>query len=60
MKSSIRIFTLGLAVMWVCFAGAFPALAQNNDEPAKPKIGVTLHPYYSWVRNIVGDKMDVV
>lgn len=29
-------------------------------SPAKLKIGITLHPYYSFVTNIVGDKADVV
>lgn len=28
--------------------------------PAKLKIGITLHPYYSFVANIVGDKAEVV
>lgn len=28
--------------------------------PAKPlKVGVTLHPYYSWTKNVVGDTPDV-
>src|SRR5262245_30331005 len=35
----------------LCVSGA-PATAQ---PAATLKIGVTLHPYYSWTRNIVGD-----
>src|SRR5579864_4209098 len=41
--------TLALA-LWP-LAGAAPIRAQ---APAPLKIGVTLHPYYSWTRNIVG------
>ena len=26
-----------------------------EESVCKLKIGVTLHPYYSWVKNIVGD-----
>ena len=33
-------------------------LAQAQDK--KPRIGVTLHPYYSWVINIAGDTVEVV
>jgi len=33
-----------------------PALAAGK----KLKVGVTLHPYYSFVANIVGDKAEVV
>ncbi len=38
------------AAIVVSFAGA--ALAQG---PRVLKIGVTLHPYYSWTKNVVGD-----
>jgi zinc transport system substrate-binding protein len=33
-------------------AGTRPADAQSRPTI---KIGVTLHPYYSWTRNVVGD-----
>ncbi|CRM22894.1 MULTISPECIES: metal ABC transporter substrate-binding protein [Pseudomonas] len=37
------------------------ANALSNPEPAKRlRIGITLHPYYSYVANIVGDKAEVV
>ncbi|WCE09041.1 metal ABC transporter solute-binding protein, Zn/Mn family [Pseudomonas sp. JBR1] len=37
------------------------ASAGTATEPAKRlKIGITLHPYYSFVANIVGDKADVI
>ncbi len=48
-----------LAWPWLALAGALAvcggAAAQN-----KPRIGVTLHPYYSFVKNIVGDRAEVV
>lgn len=38
---------------------ALPAMAlADNDKPLR--IGITLHPYYSYVSNIVGDKAEVV
>jgi zinc transport system substrate-binding protein len=48
---SRRIATFLLAVpLWL--AGGSPASAQ---PPRTLKIGVTLHPYYSWTKNIVGN-----
>jgi zinc transport system substrate-binding protein len=44
-------------------AGAAALLAASGSAGAAPKrlrIGVTLHPYYSYVANIVGDRADVV
>ena len=36
-------------------------LAAADAPLAKPlRIGITLHPYYSYVANIVGDKAEVV
>lgn len=32
----------------------------NADEAKRLRIGITLHPYYSYVSNIVGDKAEVV
>ncbi|MEI2414587.1 zinc ABC transporter substrate-binding protein [Orrella sp. JC864] len=40
-------------------AGAL-ALAALPVQAARLKVGVTLHPYYSYVANIVGDRADVV
>jgi zinc transport system substrate-binding protein len=40
---------LTLVLTWACAAA--PAAAQTA---APLKIGVTLHPYYSWTRNVVG------
>ena len=45
-----------LAAVWLSVLIA-TATAQ---EPDRLRIGVTLHPYYSWVANIVGDAADVV
>ncbi|MFG0379927.1 metal ABC transporter substrate-binding protein [Pseudomonas sp. zbq_18] len=36
-----------------------PGLA-SADEAKRLRIGITLHPYYSYVSNIVGDKAEVV
>lgn len=37
-------------------AATAPAAARRSAPPRAPlRIGVTLHPYYSWTRNIVGD-----
>jgi len=32
----------------------------SADEAKRLRIGITLHPYYSYVANIVGDKAEVV
>ncbi|WP_142847765.1 metal ABC transporter substrate-binding protein [Telmatospirillum sp. J64-1] len=37
-----------------------PALAAPASIAGRPRIGVTLHPYYSYVSNIVGDLAEVV
>jgi zinc transport system substrate-binding protein len=47
MKRCLTILALGFALL----AGA----AVAAPVPAKLKIGVTLHPYYSWTTNIVGN-----
>jgi zinc transport system substrate-binding protein len=38
---------------WIAVAGIVPA-AWAQPKPTL-KIGVTLHPYYSWAKNVVGD-----
>lgn len=50
-KRSFRVFCLLLLLLAV-----FPMLAQAG----KKKIGITLHPYYSYVKNIVGDRAEVL
>jgi len=43
-----------LALLTLCLLSAVARAA----EPAKPpplKVGVTLHPYYSWTKNVAGD-----
>ena len=45
------------------FCACLSSLAWADTPPAlaKPlRIGITLHPYYSYVKNIVGDKAEVV
>ena len=32
----------------------------SAEEAKRLRIGITLHPYYSYVANIVGDKAEVV
>jgi len=44
------------ATLFICLAPGFASAASNG----KLKIGITLHPYYSFVANIVGDKAEVV
>lgn len=36
------------------------ALGSHAAEAAKLRVGITLHPYYSFVANIVGDRADIV
>ncbi len=51
MISRVRILLLTLMIGWAFYA---------NAAEDKPRIGVTLHPYYSFVANIVGDLAEVV
>lgn len=37
-----------------------PVVAQASEDTKRLRIGVTLHPYYSYVTQIVGDKAEVV
>lgn len=53
MKRSI--YRVLLAVLFVC-GTAVLGMAQSSAAQTRPlKIGVTLHPYYSWTKNVVGD-----
>jgi zinc transport system substrate-binding protein len=46
-----------LLVFWLVFC----VTAGNSlAESCNKRIGVSLHPYYSWVKNIVGNTMEVV
>jgi zinc transport system substrate-binding protein len=60
----LRRTILKATILAAVMGAAFPALAQF--EPITPqngdrlKIGITLHPYYSFVANIVGDAAEVV
>jgi zinc transport system substrate-binding protein len=49
-----------LSGMFTAAALALCALGSQAALAAKLKVGVTLHPYYSFVANIVGDRADVV
>lgn len=55
MKKVVSCLVTVLAVLALAQA---PAYAQENK--CKLNIGVSLHPYYSWVKNIVGDAAEVM
>src|SRR5580765_1287899 len=45
-----------LTVTWLTSMAALGVASAVSAQPASTlKIGVTLHPYYSWTRNIVGN-----
>ncbi|AHF92204.1 ABC transporter substrate-binding protein [Opitutaceae bacterium TAV5] len=54
MKRAMRIL-----FFLMMLSAAMPA-ARAGEGKARPRIGVTLHPYYSFVSNIVGDLAEVV
>jgi zinc transport system substrate-binding protein len=56
MSFSIRtvLKTLGIA------SALFLTIGANEAFAAKLRVGITLHPYYSFVANIVGDRADIV
>jgi zinc transport system substrate-binding protein len=58
MQSFPRTSTLLKAVALALLATL--AIGSRTAEAARLKVGVTLHPYYSFVTNIVGDRADVV
>lgn len=48
---------IGIAIVWsACLLAIHPSEAQEK----RLTIGVTLHPYYSFVSHIVGDRADIV
>lgn len=49
-----------LAAVLICLGAAVLPGLVNAAEGKRLRIGITLHPYYSYVSNIVGDKADVV
>jgi zinc transport system substrate-binding protein len=55
MKRSVYRDRWLLAVLFLCCT-AVPGMAQSAAAQTRTlKIGVTLHPYYSWTKNVVGD-----
>ncbi|WP_020179004.1 zinc ABC transporter substrate-binding protein [Methylopila sp. M107] len=54
--SGVRLSRRGV----IAGAAAFCALATDSRATRRLRIGVTLHPYYSYVANIVGDRAEVV
>lgn len=62
---------LGSGISWAAQAGSVPsgsALSGSGEHGSAPpaprsaplKVGITLHPYYSYVAQIVGDRADIV
>lgn len=49
-----------LQVLLISLLALFLSPMANADTAKRLRIGITLHPYYSYVANIVGDKADVV
>jgi len=49
--TAARVFLLLFLLLMICFLQSFPVAAEQK----KITVGVTLHPYYSWVANIAGD-----
>ena len=45
---------------WLTVAALLSATAGSSAQAAHLRIGITLHPYYSFVTNIVGDRADVI
>ncbi len=45
---------------FVCMLGLLLALASGEATAQGLKIGITLHPYYSFVANIAGDQAEVI
>ena len=53
MKVNGRLFPVAAIAAMMIGVTAAPLLAQQTGKTVK--IGITLHPYYSWTRNVVGD-----
>jgi len=50
-------FRGGVLALFLAAVASVPAMAQEAD---RLQVGITLHPYYSFVANVVGDAADVV
>ncbi|PIE65354.1 MAG: ABC transporter substrate-binding protein [Desulfobacterales bacterium] len=53
-----RVLSTIMTLIMVCFV--LPVYGENDHDRKKLKIGVTLHPYYSFTANIVGDAAEVI
>lgn len=49
-----RGLVIGAIALMPTLSGVAPASAQGAAQPQALKIGITLHPYYSWTKNVVG------
>ncbi len=58
MKNKVKVFLFFICVFF--FSGVFSLATAGQEKGCHLKIGVTLHPYYSWVKNIVGDRAEVI
>jgi zinc transport system substrate-binding protein len=45
---------------FIVAAAAVSVLAAGSAEAAALRIGITLHPYYSFVASIVGDRAEII
>src|SRR6478672_4327973 len=50
---SVRSIAVGFLLVFAMVLGRTDAATAQSSRPLK--IGVTLHPYYSWTKNVVGD-----
>jgi zinc transport system substrate-binding protein len=50
-----RVVLVSAVALVATIAGVAPSSAQGTAQPQTLKIGITLHPYYSWTRNVVGN-----
>jgi len=48
------------ALGWLGVSAALPLLGRSARAEPKLRVGITLHPYYSWVANITEDKVDII
>ncbi|MFA9393653.1 MAG: metal ABC transporter solute-binding protein, Zn/Mn family [Halodesulfovibrio sp.] len=58
--SRVCCFALGLMMCFILVLSAVPNARATDAASKKMRIGITLHPYYSFASNIVGDHATVV
>ena len=53
-NKSLRTRVIGTIALWSLVLVSGPPRAAQSTQTQTLKIGVTLHPYYSWTKNVVG------